>query len=455
MSDKSVDIKSDQTLTVTKLYTYGSNKKIECEDIEVPYLRRLNNGKDRIKSFKSISASADDDWHEWNGFVITDCDDNIWCHGYNGNRNLGIGDVSRVTSWTHNDFFKKNNISIAKINAAVHSSRIYWITKNNKAYTTGGDGAFTPIKVEIDGYDDIIDIQPGHYFSVALCLSPTIPPDQFNKILFYWFRVANVNNDVEGLPDAIITLIIDYDTMGKVFRKGDWYKMIDNKEERVIIEKFEEIEGKDFENESIVSIACSSGSTFFVNNYGEIWALRDLKALGLDDDLREKYRYYARNHEPDKIPYFIENKIFVTKVSCGSYHTLVLDMNGKVHSWGDEQYAEVGRYGCYPKEPGLIEKLKDYVVVDIKAEGYNSYAKTEDDLHWVWGDNRWGQLKFEDDREEEYSRHDKADRNKYKQREPLMINDLFYEKIGKKVMIKDVCFGVTVMHIIASNKVQD
>ena len=229
MSDESVDVKRDETLADTELYTYGSNYKDENEP---GYLERLKNGKDKIKSFKSIIASADDDWHKENAFIITDYDDNIWCHGYNANSNLGIGDVFRVSSWRQNDFFKKNNIPIAKISASVHSHRIYWITKDNKAYRTGV-GAHTPIKVEIDGYDDIIDIQSGRWFRVALCLSSTVPPDQFNKIVSNWVRVANVktvNNKVEELPDDIITLIIEYDTMGKVFRDGDWYKMIDNKE---------------------------------------------------------------------------------------------------------------------------------------------------------------------------------------------------------------------------------
>ena len=434
MSKESVDGKSDETLTDTVLYSYG--RKQFVEELEI--------NKDKIKSFKSITPFPPSYPYEYNHFYITDYDGNIWFH-----QNAG---------WTQIDFFKQNNISIAKINVTMDSLRFktYWITKDMNAWMS--DSKLTE-QIDIAGYDDIIDIQPGEFFAVALCVSRTLSPDKFKKILFYWFRVANVNNNVKQLPDSIAALIIDYDTMVKVLRKGGCYKMIDNEEQWVQLREFEEIEGNGFENESIVCIECHSDgpeSVFFVNDHGEVWAFGDDNdALGLGK-LAKKHYSHARNNEPDKIPYFVENKIFVTKVCCGKTHTLALDENGKVHSWGKNYFAQIGRSTKSPEYPGMIEKLKEFVVADIKAEWDNSYARSQDDLHFVWGDNRWGQLKF-NEMKETYNVYENREETirEYKVREPLLINDLFYEKIGKKVMIKDVCFGVTVMLIIAINKEQD
>ncbi|KAK4186381.1 putative regulator of chromosome condensation protein [Podospora australis] len=79
------------------------------------------------------------------------------------------------------------------------------------------------------------------------------------------------------------------------------------------------------------------------------------------------------------------------KLACGSYHSFVIDSQGRVISWGLNNYAEcghddeVGVDGGYVMRPRVVESLKDYKVTDIAGGEHHSLACTEDGKLLTWG----------------------------------------------------------------------
>lgn len=85
-----------------------------------------------------------------------------------------------------------------------------------------------------------------------------------------------------------------------------------------------------------------------------------------------------------------ENRI--TNVVAGQYHTLALDQNGMVWSWGENTDKELGRNTrkILPDTPAIVDGLKD--VVAIAAPEFHSLAIVKDGTVWAWGNNQYGQL---------------------------------------------------------------
>jgi regulator of chromosome condensation len=67
-----------------------------------------------------------------------------------------------------------------------------------------------------------------------------------------------------------------------------------------------------------------------------------------------------------EISYFNDNNIKISKVICGSLHTLALTTDGKVYSWGCNDDSALGREGSDSKEPGLVSLESP---IDIIATG--------------------------------------------------------------------------------------
>ncbi|OJT18893.1 hypothetical protein BO221_38790 [Archangium sp. Cb G35] len=82
----------------------------------------------------------------------------------------------------------------------------------------------------------------------------------------------------------------------------------------------------------------------------------------------------------------------VTAVAAGAYHSLALDVDGRVWTWGSNSYGQLGDGTTTPKRsvaakvPGLEN------VVAISAGYYHSLALRVDGSVWAWGENLNGQL---------------------------------------------------------------
>ena len=207
---------------------------------------------------------------------------------------------------------------------------------------------------------------------------------------------------------------------------------------------FEEIEGTEYKKEWIVAVSCAQFESYclMLDRKGQVWLLGEATM----DKGRITWNIYV-DEEPQKIPYFVTNKLFITMICSGNAHSLALDKNGMMYAWGNNNVGQCGitqkkkKGSGYLKEPMLIEKLKKYKIIDIKANGDCSYAKSDENSHWVWGENKYGQLTLK--------RMNEQDDTKFV-KEPYLISTTFHKMTGKTAVIKDVYFGHDILYIIGS-----
>lgn len=79
---------------------------------------------------------------------------------------------------------------------------------------------------------------------------------------------------------------------------------------------------------------------------------------------------------PKLISAFSSIDASIEKISCGQYHTLVLDKNGKVYSFGRGDYGRLGLGEDVNEqhEPKQIPTLKDDIITEISANMAASFA---------------------------------------------------------------------------------
>jgi len=99
-------------------------------------------------------------------------------------------------------------------------------------------------------------------------------------------------------------------------------------------------------------------------------------------------QFECENYEsrrPVEIKYFSSNKVNVSKITCGSQHTLLLDSTGKVYSWGNSDDGALGREvsgSSNDEKPGLVDLDGQ---VDLISAG---------DAHSVFANSKTGELYF-------------------------------------------------------------
>jgi alpha-tubulin suppressor-like RCC1 family protein len=90
----------------------------------------------------------------------------------------------------------------------------------------------------------------------------------------------------------------------------------------------------------------------------------------------------------------------VVKVSCGRSHTLALDDRGRVWSFGDNKYGQLGRLlpsdQKHDAAPGLVQIPNGCQVYDVQSGWSHAFALCKDEsssvLAYGWGRNDKGQL---------------------------------------------------------------
>ncbi|KAB5582920.1 GDP/GTP exchange factor [Coniochaeta sp. 2T2.1] len=92
------------------------------------------------------------------------------------------------------------------------------------------------------------------------------------------------------------------------------------------------------------------------------------------------------------------------KIACGSYHSFVLDSEGRVYGWGLNQYGQTGHRidpddeeSKMQLKPKLVETLAEYKVVDIAGGEHHSVACTEDGKLLTFGRVEGHLLGLDDD----------------------------------------------------------
>jgi alpha-tubulin suppressor-like RCC1 family protein len=82
----------------------------------------------------------------------------------------------------------------------------------------------------------------------------------------------------------------------------------------------------------ITNIACCYYDTIFLDSTGQVYS------CGLNNYGQLGHGHRTRLITPTLIQYFVDNKIIIRNIACGSEHVLFLDSTGKVYSCGNNGY---------------------------------------------------------------------------------------------------------------------
>jgi len=145
---------------------------------------------------------------------------------------------------------------------------------------------------------------------------------------------------------------------------------------------------------NIVAIAAGYQFSLAVDEEGNIWSwgYNNYGQLGNADTNTEK------------TPVQVEDISNAIAVAAGQYHSLALTDEGKVYAWGYNKYGQLGNGDTdTEKTPVAVEDSDMDQEIESISAGYNhSLALDADGTVWSWGDNNYGQLgDGSDDNQEE------------------------------------------------------
>jgi alpha-tubulin suppressor-like RCC1 family protein len=87
----------------------------------------------------------------------------------------------------------------------------------------------------------------------------------------------------------------------------------------------------------------------------------------------------------------------VTTIAAGDQHSLALTSDGKVYSWGQDIYGQLGNDAVATNQPTPVAvdmsgALTDKTITAISAGAYHSLALADDNKVYSWGDDYYGGL---------------------------------------------------------------
>ena len=131
----------------------------------------------------------------------------------------------------------------------------------------------------------------------------------------------------------------------------------------------------------IIAVSCGHAHTVFLTDEGEVWAcgVGEYGVLGTGN---------SANSTVPVVLECLENEQ-ITRIACGYDHSLVLNVEGRIFSWGRNNAGQLGHsdsfIDIYSMEefPRLVEDLPE--VVEIAAGHGRSAAISEDGELYVWG----------------------------------------------------------------------
>ena len=134
--------------------------------------------------------------------------------------------------------------------------------------------------------------------------------------------------------------------------------------------------------EKIVQVSCGGAHTALLDSQGRVWTFGqgDYGQLGLDDD------------EARTIPTLISELPRIKQISCGKKHTAVVDIHGQVWTFG---YGEFGQLGLDDDVdeyiPTMIPGLEEEIV-QVSCGGTHTALLDSQGRVWTFGQGDFGQL---------------------------------------------------------------
>ena len=139
---------------------------------------------------------------------------------------------------------------------------------------------------------------------------------------------------------------------------------------------------KTLSGQNVVQIACGEVHSLALTASGDVYAW----GLGYDGQLGIR-----PSIEAVSVPKYVFFKKEIVRVACGEKHSLAVDLEGKIYSWGEGRCGQLGRGKQRDSRvPGVIES--EEVFTEVQAGAGHSLALTENGRIYAWGLNNYGQL---------------------------------------------------------------
>lgn len=85
----------------------------------------------------------------------------------------------------------------------------------------------------------------------------------------------------------------------------------------------------------------------------------------------------------------------IKQIDCGDFHSLALEENGNLYSWGAGQKGECGHGKFEDVEvPTKVRFFEGRKIAQIAAGNHHSLALTNKNELFAWGDGRYGQCGY-------------------------------------------------------------
>jgi hypothetical protein len=144
---------------------------------------------------------------------------------------------------------------------------------------------------------------------------------------------------------------------------------------------------KDLSKKQIDSFAAGENHFYAISKTGKIYCSGNNKngelGNGTEEDILENFKENS-----------LLSALKLTKIRCGSSHSLALNEGGEVYGWGKNEFGQTGNKS-YLKQlsPNKVQGISQKVI-QISCGLNHSMALTENGFVYSWGQNDCGQLGF-------------------------------------------------------------
>ena len=158
---------------------------------------------------------------------------------------------------------------------------------------------------------------------------------------------------------------------------GKWYYTNENDDEVNVVER----------KKWVSAVTYGEGKIIALDNRGTLYTT-DVNYEGKINENRN----YQKLLNVDELKLSEKN---IVQISAGIFHTVALDEGGKVYTWGENYSGQLENETLEYSAICLSDKdneLKGKRIVDISAGGIHTVAIDEEGKVYTWGNNKYGQL---------------------------------------------------------------
>ncbi|NDI35183.1 S-layer homology domain-containing protein [Chengkuizengella sediminis] len=143
---------------------------------------------------------------------------------------------------------------------------------------------------------------------------------------------------------------------------------------------------------TIIQVSAGASHTVALDSEGTVFTWGNNSTGQLGDNTTEQ------KNEPQEITIEVNDGVMITQVTTGRYHTVVLASDGTVYTWGENEYGQLGDDTIEQKnEPQeiTVEVNDGAMIQEVSAGGLHTVALANDGTVYTWGNNESGQLGYQ------------------------------------------------------------